>query len=102
MDAQTTNLRTRLDDAAAGVLFGDSEANMQEMITTAPFVLHSIARVGSELERLGRLACGSKGGAGRAGAAGGGKRGGGMRREQPPPVDLQVDPDGSNPTFFRR
>ena len=53
----TTTVQRRLDDAAAGVLFGDSEQNMLELASATPPVLHALSRVGSELDRLGRLAC---------------------------------------------
>jgi hypothetical protein len=49
----TTNVQHRLDDAAAGVLFGDSDANMLTLTNTLPPVMHGLARVGGELERLG-------------------------------------------------
>ena len=56
----TTSVQRRLDDAAAGVLFGDSEQNMVVLAGTTPVVLHGLSRVGSELERLGRLSCSAR------------------------------------------
>ena len=74
----TRVVQRRLDDAAAGVLFGDSEANMQELSSTMQqHVLHRLVQIGSELERLGRLACGRDAG---EGGGGGGRRG--ERRRQ--------------------
>jgi hypothetical protein len=56
----TLGVQRRLDDAAAGVLFGDSEANMQTLSRTAPHTLHSLTRVGTALSELGRV-CGGGG-----------------------------------------
>ena len=60
-------VQRRLDDAAAGVLFGDSEDNMRALSEAAPTVLHQLSRVHGELGRIGRLACAAE----RAAACGG-------------------------------
>ena len=65
-------------------------------MATTPFVLHSLSRVGSELSRLGRLAC-ADGAADLRGASGGGRRGGGLRRA---PQEAVEDPEGSSTKFF--
>ena len=50
----TRTVSRRLDDAAAGVLFGDGEENMLKLSQASSYVLHSLTRVASELDRLGR------------------------------------------------
>ena len=50
----TQGVSQRLDDAAAGVLFGDSEENMLKLSGASSNVLHSLSRVATELERLGK------------------------------------------------
>lgn len=50
----TRTVSRRLDDAAAGVLFGDGEENMLKLSQASSYVLHSLTRVASELERLGK------------------------------------------------
>lgn len=76
----TRGISRRLDDAAAGVLFGDGEENMMKLSSASSYMLHSLSRVGSELERLGR-ACNSDSAAAKATDAGGGKRRGNRRIE---------------------
>ena len=44
----------RLDDAAAGVLFGDSEQNVLNLAAALPTVLRLSQRAAGELERYGR------------------------------------------------
>ena len=44
----------KLDDAAAGVLFGEGEENMLKLSTASQWVLQSLMRVATELDRLGR------------------------------------------------
>lgn len=50
----TRTVGRTLDDAAAGVLFGDGEDNMLKLSNTVPYVLRSLSRVASELDRLSR------------------------------------------------
>ena len=44
----------RLDDAATGVLFGDSSENVLALAAALPAVLHGTSRAASEMERHGR------------------------------------------------
>ena len=50
----TLSVQRHLDDAAAGVLFGDSEQNMQKLALMAPHLLKQLTRVGGELDRLSK------------------------------------------------
>ena len=78
----TTIVQRKLDDAAAGALFGDSDANMAVLTSTTPHILHTMNRVGSEAERIGRIACGgglSSSSSSSSRRRGGGGGGGGRR-----------------------
>jgi len=66
----TVTAQRRLDDAAAGVLFGDSDENVLALSSALPSVLHSSGRVAAELERHGRRQCDSPAQAQHAGQAG--------------------------------
>ena len=50
----SATVQGKLDDAAAGVLFGDSEQNVLNLASSLPSVLHGTGRVATELERFAR------------------------------------------------
>lgn len=49
----TVNVQRRLDDAAAGALFGDSEQNMAELALAMGRLVQTTERVAAELDRFG-------------------------------------------------
>jgi hypothetical protein len=50
----TTAVQRRLDDAAANVLFGDSEQNVEAIAAAVPAMAHGTNRVAIELAKYGR------------------------------------------------